>query len=134
MAALNCDTQEFTFHDDFFKHASQRFLKFHSGTRFPYGTITRVLKYQSRGYTIGKGELLRIALKCATVDIHSWNDLENKIGGQYGAKVNLNATGDFSIDAAISAMDGIEIIAPKPLSAMPGTADEMLSLIFNKEV
>lgn len=132
MAAFNCETDEFIFHDDFLKHASQRFLKFHSGTRFPYGTITRVLKYQARGYTIGKGELLRIALKCATVSVGSWEELEQQIGGQYGAKANLNGSGEFSFDAAIAAMDGIEILTSAKADAMPGTADELLNSIFNK--
>jgi hypothetical protein len=132
MAALDCETGEFTFHDDFLKHASQRFLKFHSGTRFPYGTLTRVLKYQARGYTIGKGELLRIALKCASVEIGSWDELEKQIGGQYGEKVNLNATGDFSFEAAIKAMDGVEIITPTKNGDMPSSAFELLQKIFNE--
>ena len=116
-------------HRDFLKHASQRFLKFHEGTSFPYGTITRVLKYQKRGYTIGSNEMLRIALKCATVPLASWDDLKEQIGGQYGEAVVLAGDVDFTVDSAIEAMNGMEIKACIP-AEMPGTADALIASIF----
>lgn len=129
MAAMSCETKEVVMHDDFLKHASQRFLKFHSGTAFPFGTVARVLKYQKRGYTIGSNEMLRIALKCATVPLASWEDLKEQIGGQYGEAVVIAGEGDFTIDAAIEAMNGMEIVAAKS-DTMPGSADALISSIF----
>lgn len=131
MAALSCETKEIVMHDDFLKHAAQRFLKFHSGTAFPFGTVARVLKYQKRGYTIGSNEMLRIALKCATVPLASWEDLKEQIGGQYGEAVVIAGEGDFTIEAAIEAMNGMEIISSNP-EAMPGNADALLSSIFGE--
>jgi len=131
MAAMDCETKEIVMHDDFLKHASQRFLKFHAGTSFPFGTVARVLKYQKRGYTIGSNEMLRIALKCSTVPITSWDGLKEQIGGQYGEAVAINGDGDFSIDAAIDAMNGMEIIKAKP-DEMPGTAEKLFQSIFGE--
>ena len=129
MAAMDCETKDIIMHGDFLKHASQRFLKFHSGTAFPFGTVARVLKYQKRGYTIGVNEMLRIALKCSTVPISSWDDLKEQIGGQYGEAVIIAGEGDFSVDAAISAMNSMEIKSSKP-DIMPGNAEALILSIF----
>lgn len=132
MAAMDCDTKAITMHDDFLKHCSQRFLKFHAGTAFPYGTVARVLKYQKRGYTIGVNEMLRIALKCSTVPIDSWDDLKEQIGGQYGEAISIAGDGDFSTDAAIEAMNGMQIISSKS-DNMPGNADSLIMSIFGEK-
>lgn len=105
MGAYDYDTQEFVFHPDFLKHNSQRFLRFNKGTRFPLASATRVLKYQQHGYTIGKGDVLKIALACRGVRIESWQDLKDQIGGAYGEKVALeNEDKEFTLDAAIDAL------------------------------
>jgi hypothetical protein len=75
--------------------------------------------------------MLRIALKCATVPITSWDELKEQIGGQYGEAVVINGEGDFSIDAAIAAMNGMEITAAKP-EEMPGNAEALLQSIFGE--
>lgn len=105
MGAYDYDTKAFTFHDDFLKHNSQRFLRFNPGTRYPLASATRVLKYQQRGYTIGKGDILKIALACRGVKIESWEDLKDQIGGAYGTKVELvGETTEFSLTAAIDSL------------------------------
>ncbi|WP_051264165.1 hypothetical protein [Rhizobium leucaenae] len=105
MGAYDFDTSEFAFHDDFLKHNSQRFLRFHPGTRYPLASATRVLKYQDRGYTIGKGDILKIALASRKVKIDTWEELKDQIGGAYGEKVVLAGDGqEFSLDAAIAAL------------------------------
>lgn len=129
MAAMDCRTKEIVMHSDFLKHASQRFLKFHAGTAFPYGTVARVLKYQKRGYTIGANEMLRIALKCSTVAIATWDDLKEQIGGQYGESIAVTTDAEFSTEAAIAAMSDMKIVAKSP-DAMPGNAESLIASIF----
>lgn len=129
MAAYDIDAKAFVFHDDFFKHAAQRHLSFHSGTRYPFGSLMRVLKYQARGYSIGKGDLLRIALCCHKTELNNWDDLAKAIGGQYGRRVELDATGDFSIDAAIAVIQSGDFTVPDKGADMPGTADALLEYI-----
>ncbi|MFC6414241.1 hypothetical protein [Massilia varians] len=129
MAAYDIDEKTFVFHDDFLKHAAQRFLRFHSGTRYPFGSLLRVLKYQQRGYTIGKGDLLRIALCCHQVDLNSWDDLARAIGGQYGEKVKIDADQPFSIEAALAMFDDAEIMVAAESEEMPGNAEDLLATI-----
>ncbi|MGM4911470.1 hypothetical protein [Rhizobium sp. 768_B6_N1_8] len=127
MGALDFDTDEFVFHDDFLKHNSQRFLRFHPGTRFPLASATRVLKYQDRGYTIGKGDILKIALASRKVKIDTWEELKDQIGGAYGEKVVLVGEHQaFSLDAAIEALsvgeDGKEQFIANDNEEQPGSA------------
>ena len=134
MGAYDYDAKEFVFHDDFLKHNSQRFLRFNKGTRYPLASATRVLKYQQRGYTIGKGDILKIALACRGVRIESWEDLKDQIGGAYGEKVALGGEDkEFSLDAAIDALtvndDGSEQWVVADNDNQPGDALTLLRKI-----
>jgi hypothetical protein len=131
MGAFDNDAKEFVFHDNFLKHASQRYLSFHAGSRFPFGSLLRVMKYQARGYTIGKGDMLRIALACHKTPVASWTDLSEQIGGQYGERINLEGIGDFSIESAIEAIAKSSPFIASKAETMPGSSDELLALIFN---
>lgn len=131
MGAYDVDAEAFVLDERFLKHASQRHLSFHSGTRFPFGSLLRVLKYQARGYTIGKSDLIRIALCCNEATIASWEDLQDAVGGQYGEKIALQAEGDFSIGAALKAIESTDFsAAPQARGNMPGDADALLAQIF----
>jgi len=129
MAAYDMDNGSFVFHDDFMKHAAQRFLRFHSGTRYPFGSLMRILKYQQRGYTIGKGDLLRIGLCCNQVPLNSWDDLATAIGGQYGEKAKIDESAPFSMEAALALFTDSEIMVPSESEEMPGNAEELLEKI-----
>ncbi|MFU0504148.1 hypothetical protein [Pseudaminobacter sp. NGMCC 1.201702] len=121
----------FVFHPDFMKHNSQRFLKFNPGTRYPLASATRVLKYQQRGYTIGKGDMMKIALAVRGVRIESWDDLKDQIGGAYGDKVVFEKEDTpFSLEAAIEALtvEGAEseLWSQPANDNMPGNAEALL--------
>lgn len=124
----------FVFHPDFMKHNSQRFLKFNAGTRYPLASATRVLKYQQRGYTIGKGDMMKIALAVRGVRIESWDDLKDQIGGAYGDKVVLgNEDTPFTLEAAIEALT-VDDAESEPWAQpandnMPGTPEGLLQHI-----
>lgn len=134
MGAYDYDTKELVLHPDFLKHNSQRFLRFNPGTNFPLASATRVLKYQGRGYTIGKGDILKIALACRKVDINSWAELKDQIGGAYGYKVEIAGEDQpFSLDAAIEALtvaeDGTELWTRPANDNQPRNALECLRKI-----
>jgi hypothetical protein len=121
----------FVFHPDFLKHNSQRFLKFNAGTRYPLASAGRVLKYQQRGYTIGKGDIMKIALAVRGIDINSWDDLKDQIGGAYGDKVVFEKEDTpFTLEAAIEALT-VEDAESEPWAQpandnMPGDAEALL--------
>ncbi|WP_312688405.1 hypothetical protein [Brevundimonas nasdae] len=125
MGAYDVDADAMVLHDDFLTHCSQRFLRFNPGTRFPLASAVRVLKYQDRGYSIGKGDVLRIALACRGVTINSWDDLKDQIGGAYGNKIMLAADGEFSNEAAIAALAPDEIWTAAPAEEQPAYAEQM---------
>lgn len=126
----------FVLHPDFLKHNSQRFLKFNAGTRYPLASATRVLKYQQRGYTIGKGDMMKIALAVRGVRIESWEDLKDQIGGAYGDRVVLgNEDAPFTLEAAIEALT-VEDAESEPWvqpanDNMPGSPEQLLQHIAN---
>lgn len=106
MGAYDFDTQQLVFHEDFLEHNAQRFLKFNPNTRYPIASALRALKYKDRGYTIGKGEFLKIILAARIPEINSWEDLKDQIGGQYGDDVALqNEHQPFSTRAAVDSFD-----------------------------
>jgi len=126
MAAYDVDAESFVFHRDFFKHNAQRHLSFHSGTRYPFGSLLRTIKYRERGYKLGRGDLLRIALCCHGVKLESWDDLAAAVGGQYGERVQLETDKPFSVAAAIDLLSSSEFTVPATPEEMPGSADELL--------
>lgn len=134
MAAYDADAKQFVFHEEFLKHAAQRHLRFHSGTRYPFGSLLRTLKYQSKGYGLSQGDLLRIALCCMKVPLNSWDDLAKAIGGQYGERVKLDDDRPFSIDAALEVIESSEFIVPASQEAMPGTAEGLFAKLRGEGV
>ncbi|WP_123032206.1 hypothetical protein [Bacillus sp. TYF-LIM-B05] len=84
MGAFDFKTEEFILHNDFLKHNSQRVLRFNSGTAFPIVSLIRVQKYIDKGYTISKSELIRVILACMNLNIDTYEELKEHIGGMYG--------------------------------------------------
>lgn len=91
MAAIDLapDGDNFIAHPQFVSDMASRTLKFNEGTRYPYISLLRTKKYQERGYKIGKGNLLSIALACANCPITSWESAEEQLGGVYGNEIKL---------------------------------------------
>lgn len=122
MGAYDVDKEEFVFQENFFKHAAQRHLNFHSGTRYPYNSLLRVLKYQDRGYRINREDMLRIGLCLQRVEINSWEDLADAIGGQYGERAKIETDKPYSLEAALEMFNGTEFKTKSKSEEMPGNA------------
>ncbi|AZV43612.1 hypothetical protein BAOM_3003 [Peribacillus asahii] len=84
MGAYDFTTEEFILHPDFLKHNSQRILKFNSETAFPIVSLLRVQKYEKKGYVISKPEFIRIILTCMNLNINTYEELKDQLGGMYG--------------------------------------------------
>lgn len=109
MGAFDFKTETFTLHNDFMKHNAQRLLKFNSGTAFPIVSLLRVQKYQEKGYTISKPEFIRIVLSCMKLEINSYDELKNHLGGMYG--INYDKLFEDIKDEEFSLEKAIDIIA-----------------------
>lgn len=89
MGAYDFKTEEFVFHPDFLKHNSQRLIKFNSGTSYPIVSALRVQKYENKGYKISKPEYIRIMMTCMNLNISSYDELKDHLGGLYGISYDL---------------------------------------------
>lgn len=84
MGAFDFQSEEFSLHPDFLRHNSQRVLNYNPETAFPIVSLLRVAKYQDKGYSISKAELIKVILSCMNLDINSWDELKDQVGGMYG--------------------------------------------------
>jgi hypothetical protein len=106
-------------------------LIFNHRTAYPIASALRVLKYQEKGYTIRKPELLKVVTTCAMRQLSGWEDLKQQVGGSYGEAVTLDTDKPFGLDAAIESMDkmGEQTL---PAGDAPGSAEEALRAIFGE--
>jgi len=84
MGAYDFKIEEFVLHEDFIKHNAQRILKFNAKTAYPLVSAFRLDKYKLKGYTISKDEFMRIMLTCSLLNIDTYEQFKEQIGGMYG--------------------------------------------------
>jgi hypothetical protein len=139
MGAFDFKTEEFILHPDFLKHNSQRILKFNSGTSFPIVSALRVQKYENKGYKISKPEYIRIVMSCMNLNIKSYDDLKEHLGGMYGINYDKLfedvAEEEFDLQIAIDKIANITLSEdyfkmPDPLNI---SLDEVLEEIDKSE-
>ena len=104
MAAIDLDDGKLYTHKNFLKHNSQRYLKFNTGTDFPYSSVIRLNKYKERGYTIGFADQFSMLMACQNKPINSWQDLKSQVGGFYGESIEIRTDHEFTFDRAIKAL------------------------------
>jgi len=115
MGAYDFRDGEFHFHKDFFKHNSQRYLKYNTNTQYPLLSVLRVNKYQEKGYSISKPEMLRVITNVMNLDISDWETAKEHIGGFYGLDADkvFDETKEFSIPELAQQL---ESVVPSQLS------------------
>jgi len=143
MVGYDFELDEVVVHKEAMLHLSQRILVTNSGTKYPLISVLRTNKYQERGYTISKKELIKLLLSVNKLEINSYEDVGKHIGGLYGtlnvAEV-FDTTKEFSLDEAIGQLSELDfdsldsIKSDKP----PTTFDDALLDImlgdYSKEV
>ncbi|MGG0793772.1 hypothetical protein ABE137_07170 [Brevibacillus laterosporus] len=103
MGCYDFDTDSFILHEDFLRHNAQRQLTFNPDTLYPVVSALRVQKYEDKGYEISKTEFLKIMLSCMKLEINSYDELKNHLGGMYGINLDkvFDETKEFSLEDAI---------------------------------
>lgn len=114
MAAFDFETEEFVFHEDFWKDLSARRININPKTDYPIITSLRVDKYKQKGYTISKAQYLKLMLMINSLEIDSWEFMRDQVGGMYGysfEEIFKPQDGEeFSIDKAIEKIKKLSII------------------------
>lgn len=138
MGAYDIKKNEMVLHPDFLVHNAQKYLQYNPNTNFPINSLLRVRKYEERGYSISKSQMLRIIVSCMNKEIKTWEDFENQIGGMYGEDVSkiFDKTKEFTLEEAISQLDSVVSTQTK-LNDFPykegQTIEGLLSSILSKE-
>lgn len=141
MGAFDFEKEEFILHDNFLKHNSQRILKFNKNTSFPIISALRVQKYENKGYKISKPEFLRIVLTINQLEINTYEQLKEQIGGMYGVNYdNLLEPKDdekFNLNKIIDKMS--DLIVDDSYFALPQDSfyieiDDLITVVSGEKV
>src|SRR5690606_34187726 len=100
MGAYDFGEDRFVFHHNFFKHNSQRYIEINVNTAYPLISMLRVDKYRQKGYTVSKPQLLRLMFRINQLNLNSWDEVLDHVGGMYGVDPEkiFDKTKEFSID------------------------------------
>ncbi|MBU7315951.1 hypothetical protein [Paenibacillus oleatilyticus] len=141
MGAFDFETEQFTLHEEFLKHNSQRIIKFNKNTAFPVVSLLRVHKYNNKSYTISKPEFLRIAMKCMDLDIKNAEQLKDHLGGMYGINydkiIKFSEGEEFSLDKVIDKIEDLcldEDYFKKPEEVKFDDLDDVIDTIKKKNI
>lgn len=84
MAAWDSETETISHHPDYLYDIAKRRIVFNPKTKFPLVSLLRVQKYEARGFKISRSEFIKIAVEVTKLNISSWKDCDEHIGGMYG--------------------------------------------------
>lgn len=109
MGAFDFATEEFVFHENFFKSLAQRNIVFNPDTDFPIVSLTRVQKYKERGYKISKAQMLRVAFTIASRNYDSWEKVKSECAGMYGIAPEdlFDETKPFSLEEVVRQLETV---------------------------
>lgn len=133
MGAFDFSTEEFVFHENFFKDNSQRTLTFNKNTDFPIVSALRLDKYRKKGYGISKKEMLRVLFAVVNKDYDSWETVISELGGLYGITPEdlFNTDVPFSIDAVIDQLGNTMSLEEKAYPALSYSFEQVVDTMYN---
>ncbi|OBG93882.1 hypothetical protein A9X05_09090 [Mycobacterium sp. E3298] len=133
MGAFDFKDELFYFHNEFFKHNSQKILIYNENTAYPLVSMLRVQKYRDKGYYISKAELVKVMLSCIGLNITSYAELKEHIGGMYGENYDkmFKDTDEFSISQAIKNISKLSTSEDYFKAPEPQTIENVDELIDN---
>ena len=133
MGAFDFSTEDFVFHENFFKDNSQRTLTFNKNTDFPIVSALRVDKYREKGYKISKKEMLRVLFAVVNKNYISWESVISEIGGLYGITPEelFNTDVPFSIDAVIDQLGNTMSLEEKAYPVRSYSFEQVVDTMYN---
>jgi hypothetical protein len=102
MGAYDTKDGEFYFNDRFLADNCKKEIHINSGTKFPIISLSRIIKYQKKGYKVQPSEVIKLGVACTKLDINAWEDFISHCGGMYGG-ITISEEAkkkEFSIDLA----------------------------------
>ena len=111
MGAFDVATRSFILHEEFLTDLSSKTLHVNPTTDYPIISLSRLRKYELKGWSVPVFERLKLVLAITTLNIHSWESLRLHLGGMYGLNYEaLDSTkAPFSITKAIELLSSPRI-------------------------
>jgi len=122
----------FVLDDDFLTDNASRKLRVNEGTSFPIISQLRLAKYQQRGYSINRKEFIKLCLSVASLNLSSWDDVKNAIGGMYGYNMDdlFDEDKDFTIEEVFEQLEELECNLEGTTAKIPATdLEDLLEFI-----
>ena len=91
--------------EDFVKHNLQRKLVLNKNTLYPVISALRVNKYKAKNYEMSGIEYLKLMLCISALELNTWEDFKEQLGGVYGLQNDYVLEGLFSIDFALGMLE-----------------------------
>lgn len=130
MGAFDFATEEFVFHDNFFKSLAQRNIVFNPNTGFPIMSMMRTNKYRERNYKISEAQMLRVAFTIASRNYDSWEKVKSECAGMYGIAPDdlFDETKPFSLEEVVRQLETV-ILNDKYINTKTPTFEECVELM-----
>lgn len=137
MGAYDFSTETFVLHPDFLLHNSQRIMEFNGDTKFPLMSALRVQKYKEKGYGISKAEFLKIVIACMDLQVTSYAELKEHLGGMYGLNMDklFDETKPFSLKDAMDQLSNLYLsddYYKEPTKLPYDSVDDLIDNILKK--
>jgi hypothetical protein len=81
MGAFDFKTHEFILYDKFLADLAMRRLIFNCNTDYPICSLHRLTKYEKKGFHIQAGEIVKLSLCIAKLEMNSYADLKDQLMG-----------------------------------------------------
>lgn len=109
MGAYQVLTGKFFLHKDFMQHNSQRKLVVNHNTAYPIISLFRLKKYEERGYSASRTQVMKLALAVAALDMNTWEYAIDQLGSMYGSNIGelLDTEKEFSVYELIAQIEDI---------------------------
>lgn len=112
MGAYDFDTSSYHYHELFMEDVAARRINFNTETKFPYASLIRLEKYQSKGFKVSPAERLKVAVAVAQHGVpKTWEEVSSTFGGFYGLVFkgleHMNGV-ECNFENIISGLSGIE--------------------------
>ncbi len=110
MGCYDCKEENFVLSNNFLLDNASRHITVNPRTSYPIISQLRLAKYQERGYTINRKDFLMLACAVAQLELHSWEDVKESIGGLYGYNVDdiFNEDKDFTFEELFDQLEKLE--------------------------
>lgn len=116
MGVYDFQNDMFVLDDDFLVHNSMRKLVVNPSTAFPIISQLRIDKYKQRGYNINRKEFIKLCLAVSRLNLNSWTDVKEAIGGMYGYTMEemFNEGKEFSYEELFEQLELLEAKLDSP--------------------